>query len=108
MANPGCYPTSVQLPLCPLLSAGLVETEDIIIDAKSAVSGAGGGAEHSGCHCMVNLGCMKRGGKRRILRRFSKAVVMREDDKDVHSNKGEFKFRNLFANSAKTETFFRL
>ena len=43
VANPGCYPTSVQLPLCPLLEAGLVEKEDIIIDAKSGVSGAGAG-----------------------------------------------------------------
>lgn len=43
VANPGCYPTSVQLPLCPLLAAGLVEKEDIIIDAKSGVSGAGAG-----------------------------------------------------------------
>lgn len=41
VANPGCYPTSVQLPLCPLLEAGLVEKEDIIVDAKSGVSGAG-------------------------------------------------------------------
>ncbi|NLM46527.1 MAG: N-acetyl-gamma-glutamyl-phosphate reductase [Firmicutes bacterium] len=41
VANPGCYPTSVQLPLIPLLQAGLVEAEDIIIDAKSGVSGAG-------------------------------------------------------------------
>ena len=35
VANPGCYPTSVQLPLVPLLAAGLLQTEDIIIDAKS-------------------------------------------------------------------------
>ncbi|HHX73417.1 MAG TPA: N-acetyl-gamma-glutamyl-phosphate reductase [Firmicutes bacterium] len=41
VANPGCYPTSVQLPLIPLLQADLVEAEDIIIDAKSGVSGAG-------------------------------------------------------------------
>ena len=41
VANPGCYPTSVQLPLCPLLSAGMVQKEDIIVDAKSGVSGAG-------------------------------------------------------------------
>jgi len=31
----------VQLPLCPLLEAGLVLKEDIIVDAKSGVSGAG-------------------------------------------------------------------
>ena len=41
IANPGCYPTSVQLPLIPLLEAGSIETGDIIIDSKSGVSGAG-------------------------------------------------------------------
>lgn len=35
VANPGCYPTTVQLPLYPLLKAGLILTDDIIIDAKS-------------------------------------------------------------------------
>jgi len=35
VANPGCYPTSVQLPLVPLIEKGLIETEDIVIDAKS-------------------------------------------------------------------------
>ncbi|NLZ92815.1 MAG: N-acetyl-gamma-glutamyl-phosphate reductase [Firmicutes bacterium] len=41
IANPGCYPTSVLLALKPLLAEGLIETEDIIVDAKSGVSGAG-------------------------------------------------------------------
>lgn len=41
VANPGCYPTSGQLPLIPLLEAGLIEADDIIIDAKSGVTGAG-------------------------------------------------------------------
>jgi N-acetyl-gamma-glutamyl-phosphate reductase len=41
VANPGCYPTSVLLALKPLLAEGAVETEDIIVDAKSGVSGAG-------------------------------------------------------------------
>jgi N-acetyl-gamma-glutamyl-phosphate reductase len=40
VANPGCYPTCTLLPLIPLLKAGMVETE-VIIDAKSGVSGAG-------------------------------------------------------------------
>src|SRR5687767_11236454 len=35
VANPGCYPTSAILPLAPLLKAGLVEPDDIIIDSKS-------------------------------------------------------------------------
>ena len=43
VANPGCYPTSVLLPLIPLLKAGLVEKDDIIVDSKSGVSGAGRG-----------------------------------------------------------------
>ncbi len=41
IANPGCYPTAALLPLVPLVEAGLIATEDIIIDAKSGVSGAG-------------------------------------------------------------------
>ncbi len=41
VANPGCYPTSAILPLTPLLKAGLIEPDDIIIDSKSGVSGAG-------------------------------------------------------------------
>jgi N-acetyl-gamma-glutamyl-phosphate reductase len=41
VANPGCYPTSANLALAPLLKAGLIESTDIIIDSKSGVSGAG-------------------------------------------------------------------
>jgi N-acetyl-gamma-glutamyl-phosphate reductase len=41
VANPGCYPTGPQLALAPLLAAGHIMPEDIIIDAKSGVSGAG-------------------------------------------------------------------
>jgi N-acetyl-gamma-glutamyl-phosphate reductase len=41
IAAPGCYPTSTLLPLAPLLAAGLVDSEGIVVDAKSGVSGAG-------------------------------------------------------------------
>jgi N-acetyl-gamma-glutamyl-phosphate reductase len=41
VANPGCYPTAVQLGFLPLLEEGLVETGQLIADAKSGVSGAG-------------------------------------------------------------------
>jgi N-acetyl-gamma-glutamyl-phosphate reductase len=41
VANPGCYPTAVQLGLLPLLEAGVVAADNIIADAKSGVSGAG-------------------------------------------------------------------
>jgi N-acetyl-gamma-glutamyl-phosphate reductase len=43
VANPGCYPTSVLLPLIPLLKAGIISSKDIIVDSKSGVSGAGRG-----------------------------------------------------------------
>lgn len=45
VANPGCYPTAVQLGFIPLLEAGLVECNSLIADAKSGVSGAGRKAE---------------------------------------------------------------
>ncbi|MEX2142353.1 MAG: N-acetyl-gamma-glutamyl-phosphate reductase [Pirellulales bacterium] len=41
VANPGCYTTSAILAIAPLVKAGLIELDDIIIDAKSGVSGAG-------------------------------------------------------------------
>lgn len=41
VANPGCYATSVLLPLVPLLRAGTVDADDVIVDAKSGASGAG-------------------------------------------------------------------
>lgn len=41
VANPGCYPTAVQLGLLPLIEKGLIETNNLIADAKSGVSGAG-------------------------------------------------------------------
>jgi N-acetyl-gamma-glutamyl-phosphate reductase len=45
VANPGCYPTAVQLGFMPLLKSGLLETSSLIADAKSGVSGAGRKAE---------------------------------------------------------------
>ena len=47
VANPGCYPTAVQLGLMPLVEAGLVNVDHLIADAKSGVSGAGRKAEVS-------------------------------------------------------------
>jgi N-acetyl-gamma-glutamyl-phosphate reductase len=41
VANPGCYPTSAQLPLIPLLKAKLISADDIVIDSKSGITGAG-------------------------------------------------------------------
>ena len=47
VANPGCYPTAVQLGFLPLLQAGVVDASSLIADTKSGVSGAGRKAEVS-------------------------------------------------------------
>ena len=41
VANPGCYSTSAILPLAPLVKSGLFHLDDVIVDSKSGVSGAG-------------------------------------------------------------------
>lgn len=56
VANPGCYPTCSQLPLIPLLKAGLIEADDIVIDALSGVSGAGRAAKEANLYTEVAEG----------------------------------------------------
>lgn len=51
IACPGCYPTATLLALKPLAETGLIETGDIIIDAKSGVSGAGRGLKEANLFC---------------------------------------------------------
>ena len=41
ISNPGCYPTSIQLPLLPLILKKMIKTNNIVIDSKSGYSGAG-------------------------------------------------------------------
>ena len=56
VANPGCYPTAVLLPLIPLIQHQLIQLCDIIIDAKSGVSGAGRDPKPHLHFCEVNEG----------------------------------------------------
>ena len=56
VANPGCYPTAAQLPLIPLLADKLIDADDIIIDAKSGVSGAGRDAKQGSLFSEVTEG----------------------------------------------------
>ncbi|MGE0754344.1 MAG: N-acetyl-gamma-glutamyl-phosphate reductase, partial [Alphaproteobacteria bacterium] len=56
VANPGCYPTSAQLPLIPLLRAAAIEKDSIIIDSKSGVTGAGRSAKQSTLYTELNDG----------------------------------------------------
>jgi N-acetyl-gamma-glutamyl-phosphate reductase len=51
VANPGCYPTAVQLALLPLLGTDLIEPRGIIADCKSGVSGAGREARLGSLFC---------------------------------------------------------
>lgn len=57
VANPGCYPTSVQLGLLPLLAANAIEVTGIVADCKSGVSGAGRKAsvDHLLCEASENF-----------------------------------------------------
>ncbi|GLT86328.1 hypothetical protein SLE2022_044730 [Rubroshorea leprosula] len=61
VANPGCYPTSIQLPLVPLIKANLIEHRNIIIDSKSGVSGAGRGAKEANLYSEIAEGIYSYG-----------------------------------------------
>lgn len=54
IANPGCYPTAALLALLPLVKAGAIELDSIIVDAKSGVSGAGRSAAVGSLFAEVN------------------------------------------------------
>jgi N-acetyl-gamma-glutamyl-phosphate reductase len=54
VANPGCYATSVLLPLVPLLRDRLIDPAEIIVDAKSGTSGAGRSLRDDLLFCEVN------------------------------------------------------
>jgi N-acetyl-gamma-glutamyl-phosphate reductase len=54
IGNPGCYPTSVLLPLIPLVRSGYLDLETIIADSKSGVSGAGRSLSIGSHFCEVN------------------------------------------------------
>ena len=54
LANPGCYTTTSILALYPVVKEGIIDTDSIIIDAKSGTSGAGRGAKVTNLFCEVN------------------------------------------------------
>lgn len=54
IASPGCYPTSILLPIIPLLRSGLIKPSGIIADSMSGVSGAGRKAEVDYLFCECN------------------------------------------------------
>lgn len=54
IANPGCFPTTAILGLAPLLKANIIETESIIVDSKTGVTGAGIKAKNVNLYSNVN------------------------------------------------------
>ena len=54
IANPGCYTTCSILTAYPLVKEGLIDTDTLIVDAKSGTSGAGRGAKVANLFCEVN------------------------------------------------------
>jgi N-acetyl-gamma-glutamyl-phosphate reductase len=54
VAVPGCYPTAALLALAPLLAAGLIEPEGIVVDAKSGITGAGRSLKDAYLFAQVN------------------------------------------------------
>ena len=68
VANPGCYPTVIQLGFLPLLEQGLVEPDSLIADAKSGVSGAGRSASMATqfCEAGESFSAYSAGGHRHL------------------------------------------
>jgi N-acetyl-gamma-glutamyl-phosphate reductase len=56
IACPGCYPTAALIMLLPLVKAGVVDASDLIIDAKSGVSGAGRSLKQNILFCEAGEG----------------------------------------------------
>lgn len=56
VACPGCYPTAVLMALLPVVKNGLIDSSDIVIDAKSGVSGAGRAAKEATLFCEAGEG----------------------------------------------------
>ena len=79
VANPGCYTTCAQLPLIPLLRSGAIDPDEIVIDAKSGMTGAGRAAKEEMLFSEVSEGFHAYGvGHHRHMaeldQEFSKAV----------------------------------
>jgi N-acetyl-gamma-glutamyl-phosphate reductase len=85
VAAPGCYPTSVLLPLAPFLRQGLVETASVLVDAKSGISGAGRKLEASYLFAELdeNVTAYKVGGGHRHVPEMEEQAS-RAADGDVH------------------------
>jgi len=76
VANPGCYPTAVTLALAPLLAAGVIEPQDLVVVAASGTSGAGRSAKPHllGSEVMGDLSPYKVGGTHQHIAEMSQSL----------------------------------
>ncbi len=82
VAAPGCYPTSILIPLVPLLRAGLIQADGIAVTSLSGTSGAGKKAEPSLLFCEVNESLRAYGApKHRHLSEIEQELSLAADTK---------------------------
>lgn len=98
VACPGCYPTAALLALVPLVKDGLIDVDDIIIDAKSGISGAGRSLKQNMLFCEAGEGLSPYGiAKHRhapeieqeIARAAGRAVVVNFTPHLIPMSRGE-------------------
>ncbi|NDV86915.1 N-acetyl-gamma-glutamyl-phosphate reductase [Aurantimonas aggregata] len=87
IACPGCYPTAVLLSLVPLARAGLIDTADIVIDAKSGVSGAGRSLKENTLFCEAGEGISPYAvGKHRHMAEIEQEIAVAAGVPDTRIN----------------------
>jgi N-acetyl-gamma-glutamyl-phosphate reductase len=87
ISNPGCYPTSIQLPLLPLMRKSLIETNNIIIDSKSGYSGAGKNYKNKFTHKNIDKSIQAYG-----IERHKHMSELDQQFKKILNNKFDYSF----------------
>ena len=86
IASPGCYPTSIIIPLFPLLQNGLIEENDIVVNSMSGVSGAGRNATEKLLFCERNeSACVYGVPKHRHLSEIEEQLSLAASNKIILS-----------------------
>ncbi len=89
VANPGCYTSCAELPLIPLIKAKAIELDDIVIDAKSGMTGAGRAAKEAMLFSEVSEGFNAYGvGHHRHMAELDQefsAAAGKEVDRLIHA-----------------------
>ena len=87
VACPGCYPTATLLALLPLANRGLIDPRDIVVDAKSGVSGAGRGLRENTLFCEAGEGMAPYSvGKHRHMAELEQEIGLAAGIDDLRVN----------------------